>query len=378
MEMSKRSRLIFFGLAFLALKFNWLLSAYAQQVIQDSDAGGPTFDSTWIIDDNGLNSGGIARRTDVNGGKATFKFTGNAIGMYGMTYTNGAKFTFTVDGTSTQDCTCWEENTSYYYFQVLVCYMSGLSEGSHSLVVTHDDEDGLWLDLDFLKIYSSTVTSTTHTTSSTPSSPRTTTSSTSTTTSTTTSTSIMTSTTILTTSNTTSTTSTGIPSTVDGSMSLASLFNMSSTSASSTSPTSLPSSHSSHTGAIAGGVVGGVVGLAIVIAALILLKRYLHRPQTDSALYGPAGALYTPSYEPTLGPSSDGTLSMYPLGGPASLQSSTTPLYSGGYSGHSEPHSATPEMSQITSPYGNSRDVGQAAAFPVYSTVDRRDYPAEL
>ncbi|KAF8299222.1 hypothetical protein DL93DRAFT_2091242 [Clavulina sp. PMI_390] len=289
--------------------------------------------------------------------------------MYGVTHNDGASFTFTVDGTHTQDCTCYADST-VWVFRGLVCSISGLDGStSHNLVVKHNDNNGLWLNLDFFYITTSTSTSTTSkTTSTTPPSTPTSTNPDSTTKTSTLSTS--------TTSTSTSTSASASMNSAEGSLSLASVSSESlastSTAGASNSSPAHASTHSSHTGAIAGGVVGGIGGLMIVSAAVFLFLRQRGRRRgEDPALYGPTSGLYAPSTYPA----TDGTQSLYPLsaavtGTPSHpSQASNSPRY-GGYSGYSEPHSAIPEMSEVDAHYGNPYNAGQAAAFPVYTRVD--------
>ncbi|KAF8299221.1 hypothetical protein DL93DRAFT_2102971 [Clavulina sp. PMI_390] len=388
-------------LAILICWCQWLVSA--QVVVQDTGPGGPTFDSTWVLDENGDNSGGLAHRTSQNGGTATFTFTGElmllycgkifktrterilflahlagtTIGMYGVTHNDGAQFTFTIDGTYTQDCTCYVDN-GVWFFGVRVCYVSGLGATSHKLVVTHADSDGLWLNLDFLEIaggilqrnildadifprYTPSVdTSTssppanTHTTSSPPPSSRTT--------STTTSSKISDTTTSSTITKTTTSSSAAALSTGTSTSSTSQSSTLSPSTSATNSPPHAPGK-SSNIAAIAGGTAAGVCGLAIIVTIVILLfRRRSQRRARDSPLYGPSSALYRPPsslYADTQIQGSERSSSLYPLRtNSAAPQLTEPPVFQNGYSGYSEPYEASPQMSNLSTQLWGPHAVG--------------------
>ncbi|KAF8299227.1 hypothetical protein DL93DRAFT_2173606 [Clavulina sp. PMI_390] len=277
-------------------------------IVQDTDSPGITFDSTWVLDPNPANSGGFAHRTNYTGGTASLVFYGSDISMYGVTHSDGAHFTFTVDGTITKQCTC-HVNDDTWTLETLLCEIGNLSLSEpHTVVIKHDDVDGLWVTLDLLQIINSTAT-------------------------------------------TTSTTS-------------------SSTSSSASSPTNSSSSHSRHTAAIAGGAAGGLAVLILVIVALIVVLR--RRSKEDPALYGPTRGIYATSlYPPTDGTQSMHAPSPAVNENPSQPLGPSSSARYGGYLGYSEPYSALPTMHEIVTHPQNLHDPGTVPAFPVYTRVDR-------
>ncbi|KAF8299215.1 hypothetical protein DL93DRAFT_2233960 [Clavulina sp. PMI_390] len=320
----------------------------AQQIVQDTQL---TYDFTWSEITNGDNYGGTEHVTDSPQGTAAYTFTGTAVSVYGVTHNDGAKFTFTVDESHTQDCTCYADS-DVWTFRALLCTIDGLDgSSSHDLVITQNDASGLWVALDFLEITpasSSPATSTSSHRSSSSSLRITSTSSTAKTSATE----------ALATGTTTSSSTTSAP-TAGSTTTLSSNGSLSTTSPSGTivppntaSTTALAHAtvHSSHVSAIAGGVAGGAcVIIAAVIITIVLLRRRRQRRAQNSPLYGPTGALYRPPssfYADTHVPVSEATSSLYPQRTPSTMPQvpGSPPPVQNGYSGYSEPYEAIPVM----------------------------------
>ncbi|KAF8301481.1 hypothetical protein DL93DRAFT_2233687 [Clavulina sp. PMI_390] len=322
----------------------------AQQIVQDTQL---TYDFTWSEITNGDNYGGTEHVTDSPQGTAAYTFTGTAVSVYGVTHSDGAKFTFTVDESHTQDCTCYADS-DVWTFQVLLCSIDGLDgSSSHDLVITQNDASGLWIALDFLEITSasSSPTSTSSHRSSSSSPQATSTSSAS-----------KASATGDLASQTTTSSSTTSPSTTGTTTTLSSNGSLSTTSAPSTtlslstaSTTALAKAtvRSSHVSAIAGGAAGGAcIIIAAVIITILLLRRQRQRRTRDSPLYGPAGALYRPPsslYATTHVPASEATSSLYPQRTPSTMPQvpGSPPIVPNGYSGYSEPYEASPGIRDV-------------------------------
>ncbi|KAF8301483.1 hypothetical protein DL93DRAFT_502640 [Clavulina sp. PMI_390] len=322
---------------------------YAQQLVQDGEL---TYDFTWMEIANGDDYGGTERATNSSQGTAAYTFTGTAVSMYGVTHNDGAKFTFTVDESHTQDCTCYTDS-DVYTFRALLCTIDGLDgSSSHDLVITQNDASGLWVALDFLEITpasSSPATSTSsHQSSSSPQA-------TSTSSTTKTSAGGTSATQTTTSSSTTSAPTTGSNTTLSSNGSLSTTSPSSTTiSPSTASTTALAQAavRSSHVAAIAGGVAGGACVIIAAVIAIILLRRRRQRHAHDSPLYGPTGALYRPPsslYADTHVPPSDATSSLYPLRTPSTMPQvpGLPPMVQNGYSGYSEPYEASPGMRDV-------------------------------
>lgn len=56
--------------------FLYLLSVLASATIVEDTDPAINFDDSWILDNNGDNSQGVAHRTNISGGQATYSFTG--------------------------------------------------------------------------------------------------------------------------------------------------------------------------------------------------------------------------------------------------------------------------------------------------------------
>lgn len=75
---------------------------------------------------------------------------GSAVSLYGVTSDNGARFSFSTNGGPSLSCTSWR-NDSTQLFQTELCIIAGLDASVHTVTITHTDNSGRWLYIDFLE-----------------------------------------------------------------------------------------------------------------------------------------------------------------------------------------------------------------------------------
>ncbi|KAJ7456582.1 hypothetical protein FB451DRAFT_1098704 [Mycena latifolia] len=208
------------------------------------------FDGTWSAATYNSGLGSMSISMD---------FTGIAIYVYfilandeGDGITTTTKANFSIDGTSAGTFTHTPTSSTDLQYNALVFSQTGLSNAAHSLLISTEGADDIYVNFDYA-IYTHEDTDSTTTTATA-----------------TTATTATTAPTV----ETSGTTSTKSSSTA----SVASSKSASSAGAASAATSSASSSTtSSHVGAIAGGVVGGIVALAVIAGLFFYCRRRHHR-----------------------------------------------------------------------------------------------------